>query len=193
VKNKSFLLLAVTLVCAAALGAEHEGHEAAEELSNIPWEQIGWQAANLGILVVAMIFFLRQSIIDAFRDRQKNYIDASEKTKSALVEAEKALSGIKDKLALLENGEASALQTAQHESNLMKVNLIKEAEHSAEKLKKEASMHIASELNKAKAEINAEILVQAIGLSEKNLSQAAATSVAKQEASFLKQLEQVKA
>lgn len=192
-KKTAFVLtLFVSALAFAVEGGEHAAHGAHGD-EHIPLEQIGWQAANLGILLVALFFFIRKSVVEAFQDRRKSFIERSEKTKSALIEAEKTLSDNKAKLALLEQGEATSLQTAQKEALAMKESLIKEAEHNAEKMKKEATMLIANELMKAKAEINQAILTHAISGAAKNISEKGQSIASQQEASFLKQLEQVKA
>lgn len=184
-KNTAFILTMLASTVALSAGGGHDD-------SYIPLDKIGFQAINLGILLVAIIFFIRKSIIETFQARKQNYIDQSQKTLVALKDAEAALADIKTKLANLESGEQKALDNARFEADLLKVNLIKDAEASAEKMKKDATLTIANELSKAKAEINATILNHAVATATKNISdknQASST----QESAFLKQLEQVKA
>lgn len=177
------LVFIISSLAAAAGGAHGDGH--------IPFSQIGWQAANLGILLFAIIFFIRKSIVEAFADRQKNYLAQAEKTKSALKEAEAALSEIKEKLATLESTEQKSLENAKREATILKDTMIKDAEIAVEKLKKDAEMVIVNELSKAKAEINAAIVDQAIKATSQKLSSGAVTQA--QDANFIKQLEQVRA
>lgn len=184
-KKYIFTLVLLTAAVVQAAGGGH-GEE------HIPFSQIGWQAANLGILLFAIIFFIRKSIVDAFADRQKNYVAQAEKTKSALKEAEAALSEIKEKLATLESGEKKSLENAKHEATTLKNTMIKDAEVAVEKLKKDAEMVIANELSKAKAEINAAIVDQAIKATSQKLSSGAVAGNT-QDANFIKQLEQVRA
>lgn len=189
-KNATLILIFFCSTLAAASGAEHSaspGHEP------IPLKLIGWQAANLGILLIALFFFIRKSIVEAFQNRQKEYLDRAEKTKSALKDAEAALVGIKRKLAELEADEKMSYEKAQHEAGLLRVNLMREADAGAEKIKKEAGLTIRNELNKAKAEINSEILNQAVAEAKKTLTIINQTNSSAQEASFVKQLEQVRA
>lgn len=180
------LVLVLTSVAAHAAGGGH-GHDD----GHIPLTQIGWQAANLGILLVAIIFFIRKSIVEAFVERQKNYVAQAEKTKSALKEAEAALSEIKEKLATLESSEQKSLENAKREAVVLKETMIKDAEAAVEKMKKDAEMVIANELSKAKAEINATIVDQAIKVTSQKLSSGSASN--SQDANFIKQLEQVRA
>jgi F-type H+-transporting ATPase subunit b len=187
-KNTAFILTLAISTIAVAAGGEHS----AQNEGYIPLDKIGWQAANLGILLLAIFILIRKSILEAFAARKQSYLDQSQKTLAALKGAEEALAGIKEKLQKLEGGEAKAIENAQHEANLLKVSIIKDAEAAAEKMKKDATLAINNELNKAKLEINSAILNGAVATTSKNLSDKTQASAA-QESAFLKQLEQVKA
>lgn len=188
-KNTALLLILFCSVAALAAGAEHgSGH--GEE--HIPFKQIGWQAANLGILLVALFFFIRKSIVEVFQNRQKEYLSRAEKTKSALRNAEEALAGIKEKLTRLESGEKKSLESARVEAEILKANIIKDAEQSAQKIKKDASHAINNELSKARAEINSMILNKAMASVTKTMIDKNQTGTSTQEAQFVKQLEQVR-
>jgi F-type H+-transporting ATPase subunit b len=186
-KKHIFTLVLVLSSVAVAAGGGH-GHDD----GHIPLDKIGWQAANLGILLFAIIFFIRKSIVEAFADRQKNYVAQAEKTKSALKEAELALADIKEKLATLEAGEQKSLENAKREAAILKETMIKDAEVAVAKMKKDAELVIANELTKAKAEINAAIVDQAIKATTQKLSSGVAAANT-QDANFIKQLEQVRA
>lgn len=172
---------------ASAAGGGHHGDD------HIPFQAIAFQAINLGILLLALFFLIRKSVVEAFANRRQEYLNKSEQTKSALKEAEAALAGIKQKLATLEGGEAKALESAQHEANLMKSGLIRDAEASAEKIKKDGQMVIANELSKARQEINNAILTQAMAAAKQTLSAEGQAAGAHRENAFIQQLEQVKA
>lgn len=172
---------------AFAAGGGHHGDD------HIPWKGIAFQAANLGILLLALFFLIRKSVVEAFAKRRQDYIDKSEKTKNALKEAEVALAGIKTKLATLEGGEAKALENAQHEANMMKSGMIRDAEASAEKIKRDGQLVIANELTKARQEINNAILTQAMTAAKQTLSADGQAAGANRENAFIQQLEQVKA
>lgn len=178
------ILVLLSSSAAFAAGGHHDDH--------IPFDKIAFQAINLGILLIGIFFFIRKSIVEAFKNRRADFLAKSEQTKSALKEAEAALSGIKEKLSNLEAGEKKSLENAQHEANVLKANIIKDAEHSAEKMKKDAQLIIGNELTKARAEINAAILDQALAAATQKLSSNAQSGSA-QEAAFVKQLDQVKA
>lgn len=186
--KKTMLVFGILLVAIIAQASTEAGASHGDE--HIPLSQIGWQAANLGVLLGAIIFFMKKSVVDAFSARQKNFLNQSEKTKSALKEAETALSGIKTKLSELEAGEKKSLADAQHEASLLKAHIVSEAEASAQKLKAEVVKTIENELGRAKNEINNKILNEAVAAAKGALSARAATAPG-QEANFVKQLGQV--
>lgn len=184
-KNLVFAAALLVGLVAKASSAEHGG---GHEEGGIPVQQIIWQAVNLGILLVAIFFLIRKSIVETFAKRQADYLAQTEKTKALMKEAESSLADIKQRMLLLEQGEAKAMETAKAEAQLLSANIVKDAQVAAEKLKKDAELTINNELNRAKAEINQAILTQAIGLAAQKIS----GSAANQEAAFVKQLEQVR-
>ena len=182
---QSALLFFSTLLMATAAIAE-EVAEHAED--HIPLDKIGWQAANLGILLLIIYFGIKKSIVETFAKRQQDFLDQSEKTKAALLGAELELKEIKSKLALLEGGESKAIENAKHEASLVKATIIKDAEAQAIQLKNEAELTIRAELAKAKHEINTAVLSQAIVVAKDRLAAAGDTSRFI-EAQFLAQVE----
>lgn len=188
---KKPLFFFALVLATAAFGASGE-HAAAHAEDHIPFAHIGWQAANLGILLIGIFIFIRKSIVETFRNRQKDYLERAEKTKSALKNAEAALAGMKAKLADLEAGEKKSIENAKLQADAIKASLLKDAEVGAEKIKADATLAIQIELAKAKAEINNEILMQAISAAKKSLAGGGQGNSNIQEASFVRQLEQVK-
>ncbi len=188
-KKQLFFFALVLATTAFGAGGEHG---AAHAEDHIPFAHIGWQAANLGILLIAIFIFIRKSIAETFKNRQKDYLERAEKTKSALKNAEAALAGMKAKLADLESGEKKSIESAKQQADALKVSLLKDAEAAAEKIKTDAAIAIKNELAKAKAEINTEILMQAISTAKKALAGGGQGNSTTQEASFVRQLEQVK-
>lgn len=181
-------LLIVTVVRASG----GEGHGVEHDEHAIPLQNIFWQAMNLGALLIAIVYFTRKSLIEAFAKRREDYLSQAEKTKVLLREAEAALKDVKTKLSDLEAGEQKSLEAAKREAQLLREGIVRDAETAAIKMKKDAELVISAELAKAKAEINSAILNQAVSTASQKLSSGAAPA-SNQEANFLKQLEQVKA
>ena len=188
-KKITFVFTILISIAALASGAE----EVAAEHEGIPYKDIGLQALNLGILLVALFFLTKDSIKQHFINRRQEFITKSEKTKSALLQAELALTGVKTKLNLLESNEKSALSNASVEANLVKINLIKDAEAQAIKLKEDSKMTLNAELEKARKEIGETILGEAIAATTRKISDQKSQITKDSESEFLRQIKQVKA
>ncbi len=188
-KNIFTIIILMGSVVAFANGAEHGG---AEEIA-IPFEKIGIQALNLGILLVALIYFVRKSIVEFFSNRQVAFQEQSLKTAAALKNAEAELKEIKDKLSLLEATESQSLQKAQHEADLSKNKMIDEAKSQAEKMKADVALIISAEVYKAKNEIRNEIIEKSISSAKESVRSASQAITEKSEKGFVSDLGQVKA
>lgn len=180
-----FCMFATTTALAAG-GAAH-GEDA------IPFAKIGIQALNLGILVVALCFFLRKSIVETFAKRSADFKDQAEKTQKALLLAEAELKDVKQKISLLESTEKEYLDRANHDAEILKAKTITEAEAQAKRLKDDVALIISAELYKAKTEIKNEIIDASMAMAKQSLSAAATTISQKSEAGFISKLGQVKA
>ena len=187
---KKLILVAVLAVSTISWASGAVTHH---EEGGIPWKEIGLQALNLGILLVGIFFFTKESIKQAFINRKKQFVEQSESTKSPLQNAELALSGVKTKISQLEAGENKALEKASQEAALVKTNLIKESEAQAIRLKEESKMQVSAELEKAKNEIGILIMGSAISATTRKLSDQKAQITKDSESEFLRQVGQVKA
>lgn len=184
------MIFAATLLLSLVAAASEHGHV---DEHYVPLREIGMQAANLGILLVAIFFLIRKSAIEAFANRRQNFVEQSEKTQVALKQAEASLSEIKSKFAGLEAGEKTSLENAKREAQIQKETMIKEAHEAVEKMKKDAQLMMANELDKAKSEINAAIMNQAIQTAKQKMTANQGAGASVQESHFIKQLEGVKA
>lgn len=182
------ILLMTALACASS--AEHAvGH--GEDA--IPFGKIGIQALNLGILLVALIYFVRKSIVEVFKQRQAAFNEQSQKTAIALKQAEAELKEIKEKLSVLESSEASSIQAAQIEAEKTKAKMVHEATAQAEKLKADVSLIINAEVYKAKNEIRNQIIEKSISTAKESVRGSAQAITEKSGAGFISDLGQVKA
>lgn len=180
----TILMLLPAFVFAAS--GSHDDH-------SIPFGKIGIQALNLGILLVGIFFFVKASIVDAFKARQKDYQEQSEKTAQALVRAEAELKEIKEKLKNLENSATSSLDSARKESEALKTKIVAEAEQQAVKIKNDVAVTIGAEVYKAKNEIRKEIIEASLAEARKSIEASAESITKKSEKGFISDLGQVRA
>lgn len=185
-----FSTLALSCIALASGG----GHEAAAgEHGEIPFKEIGWQAANLGVLLVVLFFAVKGTIVQAFKNRQSQFVDQAEKTKASLKAAEMALSDIKSKLQDLESGEKASIDKATKEAETLKTSLLNDANAQAQKLKDDTKLIVSAELEKAKAEISTIIMGGAVAATSKKISAKKDQITKDSESEFLRQIGQVKA
>lgn len=188
------LVFVSVLVLSCATLASSGGHEAAAgEHSGVPLKEIGWQAANLGILLITLFFLVKGAIVEAFANRKSQFVDQAEKTKASLKAAELALSDVKTKLSVLESGEKASIDKATKEAEALKASLLNDANSQAQKMKDDIKLIATAELEKAKAEIGIIIMAGAVSATSKKISDKKAQITKDSEAEFLRQIGQVKA
>jgi F-type H+-transporting ATPase subunit b len=187
-KKATVFFILIASVFAYANSGEAHGEDA-----GIPFGKIGIQALNLGILLVAMIYFVRKSITDFFSNRQAVFNEQSQKTAVALKHAESELKEIKDKLSLLESSEAASISKANTEAENTKNKMISEAKTQAEKMKADVALIINAEVYKAKNEIRNQIIEKSISTAKDSVRASSQAITEKSEQGFISDLGQVKA
>lgn len=184
-----FMILMGLQICAfAAGGAAHGGHDE----HAVPTEWIMYQAINLGILVIALFFMMRKSVVAMFKERYANFHDQAAKTEAATKQAEAALSDIKNRINELQTSEAATVSKAQADAEALKNKMIQETEAQAAKLKADTKLIVAAELNNAKDEIRKEIINASIEIAKGNIKNSAAEITKKSEQGFLNDLSKTK-
>lgn len=157
----------------------------------IPFGKIGIQAINLGILLVALVYFTKNSIAEAFSKRQSDFHEKSKQTESALLAAEAELKDVKNRIADLESGEQQAILKARAEAEAQKNKLIAEAGVAAKKINDDVALVVSAELFKVKNEIRKEIIEASIENAKISVKQSAATITQKSEKGFIADLGRV--
>lgn len=159
----------------------------------IPFGKIGIQALNLGILLAALTYFVRKSIVEFFSNRQTVFNEQSQKTAVALKRAEAELKEIKEKLATLESSESSSISKATVEAENTKNKMVLEARAQAEKMKADVALIINAEAYKAKNEIRNQIIEKSISSAKDSVRASSQSITEKSEKGFISDLGQVKA
>jgi F-type H+-transporting ATPase subunit b len=182
-----FMILMGLQICAFAAGgaAGHDEH-------HVPTDWIMYQAINLGILVIAMFFMMRKSVVALFKERYASYNDQAAKTEAATKQAEAALSDIKNRINELQASEQATVLKAQADAEALKNKMIQETQAQAEKLKADTKLIVTAELNNAKDEIRKEIINASIEIAKANIKNSAADITKKSEQGFLNDLAKTK-
>lgn len=159
-----FALILFAPLYAMAAGGHGEG---------VPWKTIGVQSFNFLFLFSLLFYLLKDTVIEHFKDRKKSYTDLVSKAEQAKKTAETSHKEIADRLHSLRESAKENSNKAQAEADALKTKLLKEADEVAQKLKADAKRTADIEVQKAKLEIQAFALTQAIQAAESKLDKEA--------------------
>jgi F-type H+-transporting ATPase subunit b len=138
----------------------------------------GWVATdtyrvmNFVVLLVALIFILRKPISQALSSRIKNIREQLERLEIQKAEAEKQLAQYNEKLSELEGEAEKIIEGYIKQGNEAKAKILKEAEETAEKLQVQARRNIEHEFDKARQELQREIVEKSLLKAEETLKKA---------------------
>lgn len=126
-----------------------------------------YRIINFTILAGALFFLLRKPVKKAFGDRTQRIQEQLADLEKQKEEAEKKYAEYKGKLALLEQETAKIIASYIAEGEAVKAQIIDEARKMAEKMREQAKVAIQQEFEKAKAQLQAEIVNEAVIAAEK--------------------------
>jgi len=144
-----FLLVTMgTELFAETHGSPHGG--------GFPWEEIVKQAINFGILVAALVFFLRKPLSKFLKERRELLIQSMEEAKRANEEAKEKLAGVEEKLSAIEGeiGKINESMDKEIESEIGRIKDLTSGE--IERIKEQASFAAEQELKIARQELRQE-------------------------------------
>lgn len=160
------LFTLLTLAANVAMAAPHgDGHHHGPD-----WTMIGWQAFNVGILVVGLIIVLRKPVREFFAAQKAAYIDAAAKTQAAKTAAENDLKSIRAELARIEATAAESVARARAESADVRKQMVAEAESTANRLRADAETSAKLEVNRAVDQLRTQLLTDAVSAARQQMS-----------------------
>jgi F-type H+-transporting ATPase subunit b len=122
---------------------------------------------NFTILVGALFFLLRKPVKKVFADRTQEIQESLADLERQKEAAEKKYAEYKGKLALLEQETGEIIASYIAEGEAAKAQIVDEAKKMAEKMQEQAKVTIRQEFEKAKAQIQGEIVNEAVVAAEK--------------------------
>jgi len=131
-----------------------------------------YRVINFVVLLAALIFVLRKPISQALSSRIKNIREQLESLEAQKVEAEKQLAQYNEKLSQLEKEAEKIIKGYIKQGNEAKEKILKEAEETAEKLQAQALRNIEHEFDKARQELQREIVEKSLEKAEQTLKKA---------------------
>ena len=126
-----------------------------------------YRIVNFTILAGALFFLLRKPVKKAFADRVQGIQERLADLERQKEEAEKKYAEYKGKLALLEQETGKIIASYIAEGEAAKAQIVDEAKTMADKMQEQAKVAIRQEFEKAKAQIQGEIVNEAVIAAEK--------------------------
>ena len=154
----------------------------------IPVGSIIVQAVNVLIFIGLMIFFVRPKMRAFFEDRRKAYDLAVNQAQALRQKADQEKREIEEKIANFQRLNTAELERAKQEAEALKQSMLAQGENLAANIRKEAAQAAENELNKAKQELRAMILQQALETSRNKFSELSSLDHKKMNQQFLDNL-----
>lgn len=159
---KSLTILLITLMPALVL--------AEEEHAVFSSKLFGYQCLNVGIMVVALVYFLREGTVKFFKDKRAAYLAAAAKSQQAKKQAEQERSEIQARLNKLESSADESIARARAEATDMRKALIAEAEALSKRLHEDAERSVHAEVERAKNHLREQVVKDSIAAARTQLS-----------------------
>lgn len=160
---KNIIFFGLLLLSVGALAADGGGEHHAE---GVPVKLVTYQAINMAIIVIGLIYFLKDGVRKAFKERQASYLVAAQKAEAARKEAEDQRLMMMQKISHIENTATESVARARAEAVDMKNQIINEAKSLSQRIKSEAEQSAQAEILRAKKEIRESIIKQAMDLTK---------------------------
>lgn len=151
----------------AAHGAEGGHGEADGEAHGKGWVATDtYRVLHFIVLAGGLFFLLKKPLSQALGARVKGIEDQLSELETQKAEAEKKLAEYNQKFAQLEKESESIVAEYVRQGEEAKVRILKEAEAAADKMKAQAQKNIESEIQRAKVQLQEEILDKALAKAE---------------------------
>jgi F-type H+-transporting ATPase subunit b len=165
--QKILVGIGVVLLC-FALGAATAA--SGEDGGSKGWGELDWfRLMNFAVLAAVLVYLLRKPISQALNARVKNIQEQLASLEAQKAEAEKQLARYNDKLSKLESEAQKIVESYIKQGKEAKAKILKEAEAVAEKLQAQARRNIENEFDKARQELQREVLEKSLARAEKTL------------------------
>lgn len=152
-----FFILTAGIACAFA--SEHGGQK--------HWTTDDWiRVMNFAVLAGALFFILKKPVADALNGRIEKIKTQLEDLEAQKLNAEKTLAEYESKIATLEDEVANIEAQYREQGEAAKQKILEAAKNSADKLEAQAKRNIENEFQRAKQELQAEIMTKALEKAE---------------------------
>lgn len=164
-------LLGASLILLPTLALAAGGHGHGEAVLDDHWKHvIIAQAFNVGIIIIALVYFLRKPVREFFTSKRTAFLSAAEKTLAAKKQAEAELADAKAELARVESTAAESIARAKSEAEALRKTILADAEALSQRIKNDAAVTAHAEVEKAKNLLRVEMIQGAVSAAQKTMS-----------------------
>jgi F-type H+-transporting ATPase subunit b len=150
-----------------SLAEEHAAHG---EAHAIPTKLIAYQTLNVVLMIVALVYFLKEPVRKFFLDKRSLFLSAAQKAEAARKAAEDEHAQIKVRLTKLESTADESVVRARAEAADMKKQLIAEAEVLSKRIRQEAEEAARNEVEKAKNQLRESLIRESLEMAKSQLA-----------------------
>lgn len=165
----SLVVLAVRVVFANEGGGHGEAHHD-EGLTDAVLKTVIYQAINVGLIIVGLVYFLRAKVRQFFVDKKATYVAAAEKAKVARQAAEDERMQIQVQLNKLISTADESVSRAKTEAADMKLQLLAEAQALSKRIREEAAATARLEVEKARNHLREELLKESFSIAQSQMN-----------------------
>lgn len=120
-----------------------------------------YQALNVFILVAALVYGLKSTVKDFFKQKKEVFLSTAKKAQSLKQQAEEEHAQIKVQLTKLESSATESISRARADAAEMKQQLIIEAQALSKRIQEEAELAARLEVTRAKNQLREQMIQQA--------------------------------
>ena len=168
---KKWTVLSLTLMSASLALAAGGGHGGGHGLDEHTIKMMIYQAINVGILFVALVYFLKDGVRSFFKDKHAAFLATAEKAQAAKRQAEAEHAQIQTQLTTLENTTNESVSRAKAEAADLRNQLVQEAQALAKKIQAEAQLAAQVEVSRARSTLREQIILEATKLAKETIQQ----------------------
>ncbi len=158
-----------------AAAVEHAVHEAVHgehakvkpHVTKSQLRNLLWWAVNFLALMIILVKFGRQPMIDMFRSRREAIENEYQELEEKRREAEARYQEYEKKLATLEEEAKKIVEAFIEQGEKEKERIIAEAKAAAERIKQQAEFYVQQELERAREELRKEVAELSVQMAEK--------------------------
>ncbi len=171
--NTKYKVSIALLTCVLVLGTATLLYAASGEgsLSPAKLKDFGWRVMNFAALMIILIKFLKQPLVNALAARKQGIADQFEGLNERRAEVEKNYQKCEEKLSLIDQEVTRIIENAKAQGETEKARIIEDASRAAEDIKRKAEMSIQFELSESRQRLQTEIAEEAARMAEALIKQ----------------------